>query len=189
MEPFHVDDDMATLLRSMDDEDLHSFAELHDDTASDEQIELYIYTHFLIFTKTQSMECLDQAIQRTEGWLATTPTDHPDHSRRFHILDMLVARKHQYNLLSEDIISMFQESRRKQGLKLEEINIQIASLNNQATNLAENYQQQGSLESLNEAIRIMDQAIEMAGVYIQPLMLSNLGAFLGMRFEPHRIDG
>jgi hypothetical protein len=23
----------------------------------------------------------------------------------------------------------------------------------------------------------------MAGVYIQPLMLSNLGAFLGMRFE------
>ncbi|KAI1158960.1 CHAT domain-containing protein [Nemania serpens] len=183
MEPFHVDNDMVTLLGSMDDEDLHSFAELHDDTASDEQIELYIYIHFLIFTKTQSMECLDQAIQRTEGWLTTTPTDHPDHSRRFHILDMLVARKHQYILFSEDIMSMFQENRRKQGLELEGIDMQIASLNGQAVRLAENYQQQGSLESLNEAIRIMDQAIEMAGVCIQPLMLSNLGAFLGMRFD------
>ncbi|KAI1157271.1 hypothetical protein F5B18DRAFT_261369 [Nemania serpens] len=111
MEPFHVDNDMVTLLGGMDDEDLHLFAKLHKDTASDEQIKLYIYMHFLIFTKTQSTECLDQGIQRTEGWLATTPTDHPDHSRRFHILNILVARKHQYNLLSEDIMSIFQESR------------------------------------------------------------------------------
>jgi len=105
MEPFHVDDEMATLLGGMEDEDLQSFAELQD-LANNEQIELYIYSHFLIFTKTQSTECLDQAIQQMEGWLAVTPTDHPDRTRRSHVLDMLVARKHQYNLLLEDMSTL-----------------------------------------------------------------------------------
>ena len=59
----------------------------------------------------------------------------------------------------------------------------ISLLDDQATRLAKTYERTGSLRDLNEAIRIMDQAIEMAGVYIQPFMLSNLGAMLGMRFE------
>ncbi|KAJ3573296.1 hypothetical protein NPX13_g4756 [Xylaria arbuscula] len=173
MEAFHVDDEMATLLGGMEDEDLYSFAELQEDITSDEQIELFIYIHFLIFTKTRSMECLDQAIQRTEGWLAVTPTDHPDHTRRSYVLDMLVARRDQFNLLSEDIVSMFLESHREP--RLEGIDMQISSVNDRAVRLAENYQQSGSLEDLNKAIRMMDQATEMAGVYIQPHMLSNLG--------------
>jgi wyosine [tRNA(Phe)-imidazoG37] synthetase (radical SAM superfamily) len=101
MEPFCVDSEMATLLGGMEDEDLRSFAELQD-LANNEQIELHVYIHFLVFTKTQSMEFLNQAIQQTEEWVAVTPADHPDRTRRSHILDMLVARKHQYNLLLED---------------------------------------------------------------------------------------
>ncbi|KAI8628835.1 CHAT domain-containing protein [Xylariaceae sp. FL1651] len=96
MEPFHVDDEMATLLGGMEDEDLHSFAELQEDPASDEQ---------------------------------------------------------------------------------------ISSLNEGAVRLAENYRHSGRLEDLNEAIRMMDQAMEIAGRYIQPYMMSNVGAFLGRRYE------
>ncbi|KAI0804900.1 CHAT domain-containing protein [Xylaria sp. FL0064] len=56
---------------------------------------------------------------------------------------------------------------------LEEINRQTSCLNNQAIKLAENYQQTGRLENLNEAIQIMEQLF----------VLSNLGAMLGRRFE------
>ena len=63
---------------------------------------------------------------------------------------------------------------------LDEIGTQI---NNQGIRLAKNYERTGSLEHLNEAIRIMEQAIDMTGGYIQPSMLSNLGAMLGRRFE------
>ncbi|KAI3326476.1 CHAT domain-containing protein [Xylariaceae sp. AK1471] len=181
MEPFRVDDEMATLLGGMEDEDLHSFTKLQEDPASDEQIELCIYSHLLLFDKTQSTESLDQAVQQTEGWLAVTPIDHPDRTRRSHVLDMLVARQHQYDLLSEDIISMFLESR--QESRPGGYDREISSLNEGAVRLAENYRHSGRLEDLNEAIGMMDQAMKMAGRYIQPYMMSNLGAFLGMRFD------
>jgi hypothetical protein len=42
---------MATLLDDISDEDLRAFAELQDGPASDPQIELYIYTYFLIFMR------------------------------------------------------------------------------------------------------------------------------------------
>ncbi|KAI0536692.1 CHAT domain-containing protein [Xylaria digitata] len=180
MEPFHVDDEMATLLGGMEDEDLQSFAELQD-LANNEQIELYIYSHFLIFTKTQSTESLDQAIQQMEGWLAVTPTDHPDRTRRSHVLDMLVARKHQYNLLLEDMSTLLESHSRDS--RSENTDIHISHLNDQAIRLAKTYERTGSLRDLNKAIRIMDQVIEMARVYIQPFMLSNLGAMLGWRFK------
>ncbi|KAJ3573299.1 hypothetical protein NPX13_g4752 [Xylaria arbuscula] len=78
-------------------------------------------------------------------------------------------------------MSTLLESRQEPGS--EESNTQIRSSNTEAARLAENYQQTGRLEDLNEAIRIMEQMIEMAGRYTQPFMLSNLGAFLGRRFE------
>ncbi|KAI8623472.1 hypothetical protein F5Y19DRAFT_492557 [Xylariaceae sp. FL1651] len=96
MEPFYVNDEMATLLGGMEDKDLHSFAELQEDPASDEQ---------------------------------------------------------------------------------------ISSLNKGAVRLAENYRHSGRLEDLNKAIGMMDQTMEMAGRYIQPYIINNLGAFLGRRYK------
>ena len=104
MELFRIDHELTTSLYNMDDEDLRSFAELQEDPTNDEQIELYIYTCFLIFTKMHSREYLEQAIQRTEGWVAVTPAGHPDRIRRSHVLDMMSARMHQHNLIVEDVM-------------------------------------------------------------------------------------
>jgi hypothetical protein len=101
MELFNIDAEITSSLDYMSDADLRSFAELHEDPASDEQIELYIYTCFLIFTKTRSAEPLEQAIQRTEGWIAVTTSDHPDRARRFHILGMMSARMRQLSEMEE----------------------------------------------------------------------------------------
>ena len=98
MELFNTEAGMTSFLNDMSKEDLCSFAALQEDPANDNPIELYIHTRFLIFTKTLSREYLEQAIQRAEGWVAETPADHPDRTRRFHILDMMLARMHQHKV-------------------------------------------------------------------------------------------
>ncbi|RYP01436.1 hypothetical protein DL764_006206 [Monosporascus ibericus] len=168
MELFRIDHEIATSLHGMDDEELRSFAELQEDPASNEQIELYIYTRFFIFKRTSLTEHLEQAILRTEGWIAETAVDNPDRARRCDILDMMSTLMSQHRLILEDVIHALPV---------------IRQLQDQATSLAEIYQRTGNMVHLNEAIRIMEQAIDMVGGYIQPRMLNNLGAMLSRRFE------
>jgi len=92
LELFNIEVEMASLLHGLSDEDLRSFAKLQEDPANDEQIELYIYTCFLIFTRTRSPASLEQAIVRTEGWIEVIAVDHPDRARRIQILDMMSAQ-------------------------------------------------------------------------------------------------
>ena len=66
MELFCVEPEIVTSLHDMSNEDLCSFAELHEDLVDYIQIELYVFTHFLLSTRTLSTEYLKQAIQRTE---------------------------------------------------------------------------------------------------------------------------
>jgi len=107
MEMFHVEPEMATLLHEMSDEDLHAFVELQDDPASDAQIELYISTCFLIFTRTDSVEYLERAIQRAEGWVAVTADDHPRRTHRTEILDTMSARMYERrNILEERSVTI-----------------------------------------------------------------------------------
>jgi hypothetical protein len=103
-ELFRIDHEITASLDSMDDDELRSFAKLQEDPASNEQTELYIYTCFFIFKRTCSTEQLEQAVLRTEGWIAEVAADHPDRARRFHILDVLVAQMSQHRLILEDVV-------------------------------------------------------------------------------------
>jgi hypothetical protein len=103
MEMFDVELEMANLLRDLSDEDLRDFAELQEESASDAQIELFIYTCFLIFTRTASTEYLARAIGRAEGWVAVTPDDHPQSARRSKILDTMSARLRERRHMLEDL--------------------------------------------------------------------------------------
>jgi hypothetical protein len=105
IELFRIDHEITTSLQEIDDEDLCSFVKLHEDPINDEQIELYIYACFFIFEGTGSTKYLEQAIQRTEGWIAVTLADHPDRVRRSLILDMMSVRMHQQNLILENAMS------------------------------------------------------------------------------------
>jgi hypothetical protein len=93
MELFHVEEEIASSLPGLVVEELHAFADATEALTCDMQIELFIYICFYIFTRTTSMEYLERAIQRTEGWAAAVAIDHPDRPRRFQILDMMSARK------------------------------------------------------------------------------------------------
>ncbi|RYP48546.1 hypothetical protein DL768_005585 [Monosporascus sp. mg162] len=181
IELFNIEAEMASLLNDMTDEDLRAFAETQDDPAGDEQIELYIYACFLIFKESGSTEHLERAVQRAEIWIAITSTDHSDRTRRIHILDMMSA----WVSTLEDIAPtpLRVNQRMDQEPTVDEIGTIIRYLSNQAAKLAESYQQMGRFEDLKEAVRIMEQAVEVGGVHIDPDILNNLGVMLSMRFE------
>ncbi|KAK0611676.1 CHAT domain-containing protein [Immersiella caudata] len=185
MELFSIDAETASLLEDLSNDELCSFAELHDNPAIDGQIELYIYTCFLLFKKSVSTEHLEQAVQRAEGWVAVTPTDHPDRIRRSRIFDMMSVWTSQHRSILEAITFTLPGVDRtvNQEPGSDERSIQIPYLNNEAIRLAKNYQQNGHLEDLKEAIRNLQQALKLGGAYFEPGILSNLGAMLGQLFE------
>lgn len=109
MELFHVESEIATLLHDMSNEDLCSLAELHEDPVNDVQIELYIFTYFLLFTKTLSVDYLKQAIRRAEGWVAMTGLDHPDRARRFQLFEMMSAKMRKLTCISKELLPALTE--------------------------------------------------------------------------------
>lgn len=102
MEVFHIDHETTALLHGMNDEELRSFAELQQDPANDEQVELYIYTYSFVFERTSLIEHLGQAVLQAERWFAETAVENPDRARRFHILNMMSTLLSQHRLMSED---------------------------------------------------------------------------------------
>jgi tetratricopeptide (TPR) repeat protein len=93
MEYFSIDPGMLDLLDNSTEEELYSMGKLYENQEDDTDIELYIYINFLHFSKTGFPDCLNQAIQRTETWTKDLVPGHTDTSRRFDILDTLIARK------------------------------------------------------------------------------------------------
>ncbi|KAL8367940.1 hypothetical protein RB599_003723 [Gaeumannomyces hyphopodioides] len=174
MEPFNIEAEIASSLHDMSEDDLRSFAELHEDPENDDQIELHIYTCFLIFTRTRSTEHLEQAIQRTKGWIAVTATDRPDRTRRFHILDMMLARRSQRGLPIEGLLSM-EDSLSMLG----NLGAMLGSL------LGRRFDRTGSMDDLNRAVEVTDMAVD-ATPQDHPdraAILNNLGGWLGRRFD------
>jgi len=89
---FKVDSDMIATLRSLDDEDLRAFVELNDrNDSSDEEIELSIYSSYLLWERLHIIDDLHAAICRLQGWINSTPADQQDRRRRFEIFNALVA--------------------------------------------------------------------------------------------------
>jgi hypothetical protein len=119
MEVFHIEPEMASLLNDTCNKDLCTLQQLQEDPANDAQNELFIYICFLIFTRTGSMEYLERAIQRAEGWVAESANDHPDRTRRLEILDKMTARIRERRNMLEDIGLPSDEIERSVTLSLE----------------------------------------------------------------------
>jgi hypothetical protein len=95
MELLYIEPEIINALYDMNDIEIRSFAELQEDPTSDAQIELFLYTCFLIVKRTKEMEYLEQAIQRAEEWAAVTAYNYPDQARRTMIFNSMFAWKWQ----------------------------------------------------------------------------------------------
>lgn len=108
MELFDIEEEITCSLHNMNDKDLRDYSLVYEDSTDEKHIELQIYTCFLIFERTRSIEHLQQAVQLASRWSATLAIDHPDRTRRCQISDMMLAWKLQVSLMQEHI--MFSQS-------------------------------------------------------------------------------
>jgi hypothetical protein len=75
----------------MSDEELEGFAMANEDADSDEQVELFIYSCFVLSQRSEPMKkYLETAKQQAEGWIAVTSSRDPHRSRRMDILRTIV---------------------------------------------------------------------------------------------------
>ena len=168
---FRIEDDVVSLLRGQNDEELRPFEGSQETAVTDEQIEHHINISFLLFTKTRAKQHLEQAIHRAEEWIAAINTDHPDISRRLKIFDMMTAIMTQVALVAGD--------------GAYDVDFHITNLCKRAVYLTKLHLSTGELKEIDEAISTMEQAEEMGreGQIRQPNVSSDLGVMLGMRFE------
>jgi tetratricopeptide (TPR) repeat protein len=196
IELFNVEVEMATLLQEMSNEELHSFAELHEDPANDDQIELYIYTCFFIFTRTHSMEHLRQAIGRMEGWIAEVPMDHPDRARRFRILDTMSDWMSQVRVISDDVKSKRMGPMDDIKPAVEVADMAVNSMSEDHSNRANSLnrlsawinmriEQTGLMDDINRAIELLDMALNSMPEDHpdRASLLINLAEKLGTQFQ------
>jgi len=105
MEPFQVDPEMVTLLGEMSNDDLRSFAELHEDPINEMQIDLCMFAYSLLFTRTRSKEHLEKAAQRAEVRVVVTTLDDPDRARRSELIGTMLARIYELMDTLEELLS------------------------------------------------------------------------------------
>ncbi|RDA85714.1 hypothetical protein CP532_0749 [Ophiocordyceps camponoti-leonardi (nom. inval.)] len=88
---FRIDNEVLTKLNNQDRDELCRYIETLEDATADEQLELYIYTRFLVFRRgdSNSDEHLELAFKRSQAWVAATAKDHPDYNRRCRILGLI----------------------------------------------------------------------------------------------------
>jgi len=103
-ELFYTEPELVATLHTLSNDELYSFAQLHEDPISDVQIELYSLAYFLLFARTLSEEYLKQAVQRIEGWVAVTNLNNPDRARRLQLLDMMSARMCEHTYISKELL-------------------------------------------------------------------------------------
>ncbi|KAG7429491.1 hypothetical protein Forpi1262_v009459 [Fusarium oxysporum f. sp. raphani] len=79
---FKIDEELASLLSTMDDEDLSDFATLHKDPQNDEDVETFIYIGLYAFMKLKSLEHLQNAHQCSQKWVSHINDNDADYMRR-----------------------------------------------------------------------------------------------------------
>ncbi|KAI0852643.1 CHAT domain-containing protein [Daldinia vernicosa] len=175
MKLFHLDPEIINDLGDMNNEELLLLSMMHEDTVIDNQVELYIYTSLLLFTRNQSFECLRRAMQLTKQWITALGLFDHDRERRFGILNFLSLRANRLSCTGDYVKHSYTQDVSDLSI-LDDLDGMIY----QAVGVFSRYQQTGILHYLNEAIRMLEQAITVAP---RSTALSNLAGMLWDRFR------
>ncbi|KAI2472762.1 CHAT domain-containing protein [Annulohypoxylon bovei var. microspora] len=171
-ELFNLDAECIAHLGDSSNEDLRFLSTMDESPDTDGHIELYIYARLLVFTREHSLEYLNQAIHLTERWIAAVAPDDHDRARRLQILDMLSSRATQL----DNALNEAEPGNRIYQPSTDELDDMIG----RAGRIFVTYQQTGVRHDLDEAIRMTEQAIDVAP---RSAALTNLVLMLDERFD------
>lgn len=85
---FQISKHLATPLAELSVDDLETFAELHKDSDTDENVNLYMYSSLLLFESHGSTKHLEHAVGKLQRWIKVS-ADHQDRYRRERMLDVM----------------------------------------------------------------------------------------------------
>ncbi|KAK6535461.1 hypothetical protein TWF694_001918 [Orbilia ellipsospora] len=175
--PLKINPDTIALLGSLDDEQLDAHAasqqtELLQGSFNDEEFELYIYTSLLIFRKRGSIDYFLHALRKSTEWEAGA-VDEPDRSRRVKIRDWLGAWVYQLDFIGKSGIERECRAKAEQNEEM-------------GSKLFKEYEQTKDLKVLNEAIRIVQQNIDIPKAFVTSRSLLDLAGMLEKRFDETR---
>ncbi|KAI1151405.1 CHAT domain-containing protein [Nemania diffusa] len=184
---FKVDTEMASCLQDLEDESLQYFLEIEEENTGNDPDELFIYTCFLIFSRSQNIEYLDRAIRRAQSWLSSTPPENEDRARRFEILNIAIEKRIPLCGTStgtsageaifawlDDIFEGFTSEKDVQtafSYALKSVarpeyfknNSKLSNaMNSKANEINESYEATSNLAALNESIQIHRYSLKMA---------------------------
>ncbi|KAI1359679.1 CHAT domain-containing protein [Xylaria arbuscula] len=171
-ETFGLETEVISHLSSMSDEDLYLLSGMYEEPPNDNQIGLYIYACFLIFTRKDSVEHLRRAARLNTGWMAGLDLDDPNRTRGVKIATMISLRARHLDYAVDP--------RDEYRGNLLVINDELDDMIGRAALTFLRYRQTGVQRELDEAIRMTEKALEISP---RTSALSNFATILGARFE------
>ncbi|GLA04619.1 hypothetical protein AnigIFM60653_004674 [Aspergillus niger] len=86
IEEFRIDEDVVSSILQLSNDELEGLTTLYGDSPDDADIELFIFTCFLLFKRTDSPRRAELAIRKAQKWAASTPPDHSQWRRRLAMM-------------------------------------------------------------------------------------------------------
>ncbi|KAI1360411.1 CHAT domain-containing protein [Xylaria arbuscula] len=154
---FKVDTEMASCLQDLDDESLRYHLEIEEENTGNDPDELFIYTCFLIFSRSQNIEFLDRAIRRAQAWLSLTPPENEDRARRFEILNIAI-EKGSHSVAQA--LGIQQAKPYLTGLTI--YSKALLRTRTKANEIDESYQVTNNLATLDKSIQMHRYSLDMA---------------------------
>ncbi|RDA91099.1 hypothetical protein CP533_6693 [Ophiocordyceps camponoti-saundersi (nom. inval.)] len=180
----HVDAEIRAAMHGLDGDELQAFAQLYENPANDDEIEIYLYACVLVFFRTDSAACIHQAIDQATKWVAAISQDNPDYSRRLNTLDTLLfmtdtSSGQQLRAIELNNINPVPDETNSQPDATQEKLSRVLGLYDDSLEAGGG----GGLDSLNEAINLMGEVMESCQPHFPPLLVQFSGVMFQKRFH------
>lgn len=167
IEEFRIDEDVVSSILQLSNDELEGLTTLYGDSPDDADIELFIFTCFLLFKRTDSPRRAELAIRKAQKWAASTPPDHSQWRRR---LAMMRSIRSSVNIswpliygdkkLESDVLHILYSGAR--------------------------YRLTGSIEDLNDTINFIGSVLSRTPPIPRLKGMIDLAHWLAQRFEKDR---
>ncbi|KAF4992642.1 hypothetical protein FGRMN_7043 [Fusarium graminum] len=196
-EIFDVNEDIASALRDLDDEELRSFISIREDASDENLNKAASYACFLLFKNTGSIDYLREAIEVVDEWLVLMPDVGLEQSRPSRIRDVLCTELEQTNQGLKKLDKPANNattpgahvrSAHPRDHLIQELEGMInffpdgPMLSALGSYFDERFESTDCIEDLNNAIKYTEQAINQpCDQSTMALRLTNLGGYYGSR--------
>lgn len=208
---FQIDEELASSLQELDDDELECFAELHESSTNDAEMELFIFACLELFKRTRAQEWAQRAAVQADLWIASTILSDDHVVRRYRIPIFISGTVAAYGhvvegdpeIRSKNINDVLQGTRYEATDSLDVLNLTIEVAEFTLTQMPSNHPQRqrlsmdlgrwfvdrydktGNLQDLRNAIQIVEglTAVQLVDSHTHAHRLADLGRYIWKQYD------